>query len=472
MKINNMIYKIVPIGIVLPILLLMLPACGTITPNEPKVSVTNPVPEKQEVSIIDIPIQVELKPYFKQADAAVPSKFTGKEEHCEGTSYSYAFERSPIEFEGKGNDLQFKIDGKYALKINYCPNCTDMFDSKGSCVIPRLYASCGVGEPLRKIAIAYTSSFELLPNYQLKSTTKLKEIRPIDKCEITVFKYDATTDLLKEVKKSLKDLAGDIDKKVSETAIKQEVEKAWKSMSKPLKIDKYGYLYLQPSKISVSNFSIVGSTLNFAIAMEAYPQVELLKKEVPIPPLPNLSSYPKKEGFAIQLDLIGNYDSLSRLLSSEIKGKEIQLKKNKVILDSAKIYGAANQQLSFQISFSGKRKGTLYLVGTPTFDKEKQEISFPDLTFDLETKNALLKSAKWLFNDKITETIRKYSTYNLQSILTDAATKIEKEFNRKIDEKTAVEGKMKRLNVVSIFPLENSLLIRTNLVGKLKLTIN
>lgn len=452
--------------------IIFLSACAEIKPVEPAIQIIKPGPALQEASIIDVPIQVELKPYFKQADAAVPNKFTGKEDHCEGTSYSYVFERSPIEFSGKGNNLQFNIDGKYSLKVNYCPSCTDVFDDKGTCVIPRLYASCGVGEPMRKISISYNSSFELLPNYQLKSVTKLKEIKPLSKCEVTIFKYDATEDLVKEVKKALKDMAGDIDKKVSETQIKNEIEKAWKTMSKPMKIDKYGYLYIQPDKISVSNFQLNGSLLNFNIAMEAYPKVELTKNTTEPKPLPNLSNYLKKDGFNIQLDVIGNYDSLSRLLSSELKGKEINIKKNKVIIDSAKIFGAANQQLSFAISFSGKRKGTLYLIGTPTFDNVKQQISFPDLTFDLETKNALLKSGKWLFNDKITQSIRGFANYNLKTILDESAIKLEKELNRKIDEKTAIEGKMNQLRVEAIYPLNNELLIRTNLSGTIKLVIN
>ncbi len=452
--------------------LIFLSACAEIKPVEPTIQITKPGPAQQEASIIDVPIQVDLKPYFKQADAAVPNKFTGKEDHCEGTSYSYVFERNPIEFSGKGNNLQFDIEGKYSLKVNYCPSCTDVFDSKGTCVIPRLYASCGVGEPMRKISISYNSSFELLPNYQLKSVTKLKEINPLSKCEVTVFKYDATEDLVKEVKKALKDMAGDIDKKVSETQIKNEIDKAWKTMSKPMKIDKYGYLYIQPDKISVSNFQLNGSLLNFNIAMEAFPKVELTKNTTEPKPLPNLSNYLKKDGFNIQLDVIGNYDSLSRLLSSELKGKEIDIKKNKVIIDSAKIFGAANQQLSFAISFSGKRKGTLYLIGTPTFDNVKQQISFPDLTFDLETKNALLKSGKWLFNDKITQSIRGFATYNLKTILDESAIKLEKELNRKIDEKTAIEGKMSQLRVEAIYPMKNELLIRTNLSGYIKLVVN
>jgi len=446
-------------------------SCRQIKPVAPNVTVAKPGPAKQEASVINIPIQVELKQYFKDADKSVPTTFEGKEEVCEGTSYSYSFQRNPIEFKGKGKELQFDIQGKYALKMNYCPQCTNLFKESGNCIVPRIYASCGVNESMRRVAISYASAFEIRPDYTLKSITRLKEVIPTDKCEVTVFSFDATDQLMKEVKSSLKLLAADIDKEISTTDIRTEVEKAWKTMVKPLKVDRYGYLYIHPSKISVSDMKFTGSTLNFSLALEAYPRMQLEKSPASFPPLPPLSEYPKNTGFNINLDLAGNYDSLSTLLSGELKGKEIMLKKNRIIIDSAKIFGASDHQLSFEIAFSGKRSGIIYLVGTPTFNPQKQEISFPDLTFDLDTRNALLKSAKWLFNDKITHTIRNAAIYNLSALLKDAATRLELELNRKIDEKTVLEGKMGHVRVESIYPLQTELLIRTNLQGQIKLSV-
>lgn len=452
--------------------LLFATACAEIKPIAPAVESIKPAPKKQEISVINVPIEVELKPYFKQADESVPKKLKGKEENCEGTSYSYVFERSPIQFNGKGNQLQFDVDGKYALNINYCPKCTDVFSENGNCISPRIYASCGVGEPMRKITITYATQVELLPNYQLKSKTKLKEAKTIDKCEVTFLNFDATERLMVEVEKSLKALASDIDKQVSETAIRSEVQKAWDLLSTPLKIDKYGYLMIQPEGLSVSEFQLNGSVLKFSIAIEAFPKIQLSKPNLVTKTLPELTPYTPQNGFNIHVDLVGNYDSLSRLLSSELKGKEIEIKRNKIILDSAKIFGSANKQISFEVSFSGKRKGILYLKGTPVFNPKTQEISFPDLTFDLETKNALLKSAKWIFNDKITQTIRTYSTYNLSVILKETQDKLELELNRKLDEKTSLAGKISKLQVDGIFPVDGEILIRTSLFGTINLRLD
>jgi hypothetical protein len=114
----------------------------------------------------------------------------------------------------------------------------------------------------------------------------------------------------------------------------------------------------------------------------------------------------------------------------------------------------------------------LYLKGTPQFNSQTQEISFPDLTCDLETKNALLKSAKWIFNDKITQTIRAFSNYNLSVILKETQEKLENELNRKLDNNTTLSGKLSKLQVDGIYPIDGELLIRTSLFGTISLRLN
>ena len=83
-----------------------------------------------------------------------------------------------------------------------------------------------------------------------------------------------------------------------------------------------------------------------------------------------------------------------------------------------------------QVDFKGSGTGTIYLVGTPTYNPVTQELSFPDLTFDLQTKAWMLKAAKWMFNGKITEMIRAGASYNLTKFIADSKARIQKEMSR------------------------------------------
>ena len=183
--------------------------------------------------------------------------------------------------------------------------------------------------------------------------------------------------------------------------------------------------------------------------------------------LPKLSDYKAANGFNISLDIQANYDSLSSILNKELKGKQVMIKKNLVIFDSMEVQGALNNKLNLKVAFSGKRKGILFLVGTPVFDSVQQIITFPDLTFDLNTKNALLKSAKWLFNSKITDKLQEFAVFDLKPHLIEVKKSIEKELNREISMGIHLKGSIKDVSVGKIYPNNSQLLIRVHADGKM-----
>lgn len=451
--------------------ILLLAACKTIQPSAPPIEVGFYKKPAQEKSNLKIPVEMDLRNQFDLADKAVPYRFKGKQEQCEDVSFFYQFNREPISINGYGKVVNIEIDGKYALKLNYCPKCTDFFSSTETCIIPRVYVSCGVNESMRRIQIRYATTIDLKADYSLSSDTKLNKINPVDPCEISVFKYDATGELVKEVKKSLKDLAKEIDKQVEAIEIRKEAEKVWNTFAAPIAFDGYGFLSLNPKKLGVNNLRLHGSKIYFDLAVEAYPELDLSPRENVTPNLPDLSALPNQEGFNINLNLIANYDSLSTLINQSVSGQVIQIKRQKIILTQAKIHGASNQQLTFEIGFTGSKSGNMYFKGTPTYNDSLQEISFPDLQFDLETKNTLIRSAKWLFDAAITNKIRSLARYNMTAMLVEAAKKIEKEMNAEVEPGVFIKGKMDHVRVSAIFPSNDKLIVSSNLKGNLALII-
>ncbi|MGV3631542.1 MAG: DUF4403 family protein [Bacteroidota bacterium] len=464
-------------GVTLFILsLLLLTSCKTIAPPAPEIQVGTYTPPVQEVSLLTIPVEMEMKSYFQEADKSVPYEFSGSHQQCEDVSYAYKFIRNPIRIEGnpkKADPLEvgITIDGSYSLNLNYCVKCSDLFSNSPACLTPRIYASCGIGEPMRKIKVEYETAIELQPDFKLDARTRLKDVVPKDKCQITVFSYDATSQVIKEVKGALKDVSKEIDRGIEDLEIRGEVNKIWQSFVQPISLNGYGFLNVNPEKIGVGNLRLKDTRLSFETVIEAFPTVTSSKSTAPPKILPDLSPIRHDEGFNINLDLMAGYDSLSAILNRELNGKTVQIKRNKITFRDAKIFGAANQQLSIEVSFTGSKSGKLFFLGTPKFNDSLQEISFPDLTFELETKNALLRSAKWLFNDKITNVMRGYAKFNMTDILKNASQKLEQQLNRKIDENIYIKGSMNEVRVKKIFPDVNKLIIQSNLRGKLYVII-
>ncbi len=451
--------------------MLFLAGCRSIQPEIPEEKVTTIPQITPKESLISLPLKINLEPYFKDTEKSLPKKFQGKEEQCEDVSYEYTFYRDPIKFKGMGEYLYYEVDGKYALKLNYCPECTSLFNSKGNCIVPRIYVSCGVGEPLRKVSVGYTTKIKISPNYTFKTETQLRKFETIDPCEISLFKYDATNQLRKEVTTVLKDLEKDIDKEFASVDIKTSIKEAWNLLAASTTVPNYGFFAMQPKSVSLGkltfqdNFAFVNLNLIVQPLFNTNPIV------TPNTSLPPLSEYQHGKGFDISLDIHASYDSLSNYFTELIKDKAIKIKRNEVIFKSVEIFGANDTQLTFKVDFAGKRKGTLYLVGTPTFDAEKQYISFPDLSFDIKTKNALLKSAKWLFSDKITEIIKQKSQMELTPQFASVQQMINKEINRELTKGVFLNGKVDEIKLEHIFPNHDQLWLRVNTKGSLTLNM-
>jgi len=447
-------------------ILLILVSCGTIKPKQPQVT-ENKIQMEQKVSTIHVPIEINLKNYLIEAEKQTPKKFEDEKQECEGISFWYKLERNPLAFDGKENQIFLDLSGKYSIKINYCPKCTGLFSDKENCIVPRLYASCGVNEPMRRIQVSTSTTLSVNKDYKIDANTSLNDIVTEDKCEITVFKYDATEKLVKEMEKALKEVTADIDKKIEQTDLKKEVQKIWKELNNPIIIPSVGYFYLSPISLAISSPNFSKDKLNLTVSINAFPKITLEEKKMDSPPLPDLNSAKGEKGFEISLAIQGKYNSINSLLAQNLNGKEIQLKKEKIKIDSVLILGANDQKLSFRVHFSGKRSGVMFFAGTPTFDKEKQIISFPDMDFDIETKNVLLNSATWLFDDLITSKIREFAVYDVSKDLNSNKKMIEKELNRELDKGIRMETKLKTVRIDQIIPMKEELWIVTNLEGEL-----
>jgi hypothetical protein len=457
----------------LPLLFAMLAySCKTrLEAVTPSINVQDIPAVKQRESSIHLPIRINLQPYFNEVEKTLPESFIGKEENCEGVSYSYKFIRNPIEFEGKGDVMYFEVDGKYSLNLNYCPECTAIFNRTGNCIVPRVYASCGVGEPMRRVSVGYSTNFTITPDLKFKTKTNLKKFETLDPCEITVFSYDATSTLRKEVTGVLKNLEKTIDKEIASIDIKSQLEEVWNLVAEPSNIGGYGFLNLQPKELSLSAIQFEKNAANVDLNLTVQPVFTLEKPLQKKTALPLLSNYKNIEGFDIELDAIANYDSLSSIINRAILNQYITIKNNKVIFKKLEVHGASNNKLQFKLEFDGKKSGVIYFIGTPKFNSENQTISFPDLTFDLESKNLLLKSAKWLFNDQITNKIRDQVVFDITPHMEMMKKNLKQQLNSELTKGVLLQGTAEIFRLKEIYAGKNSLLLRIQAKGTLKLCI-
>jgi hypothetical protein len=460
-----------PIPFCIGTALLFLFGCRTISPVAPQYKVTPLPPMSTSLSIIHVPINLELKSYLYEAERAIPSSLKGSEENCSGVSYQYNFKRDPILFNGSGTTMTYKVNGQYSISMNYCPTCTYIFDDNGTCVIPRIYLSCGVDEPMRKMSISYATQIAVNNDYSFESTTTLQDFQLLDPCEVSFFSFDVSSQLKKQLKPVLSDLEKVIDTQIEALNIKPQLNDLWEMACEPIPIEKYGYLNINPKNISLNGLTFKGTKALLDVVVSLQPLFTTSTTKANTSKLPNLSKINAEEGFKIDLDVFAGYDSLSSILNDQIKGDTIFIKHNAFIMNNLRVSGTNDQEITLEINFGGKRKGTIFLKGKPYYDAQSQEISFPELDFDLSSKNLLLRTAKWILNEKIISTIKEQAKFNIESELDKVKKHLQSELNKNNNPQFNLKAEIKDLDLTQVFLDDKNIVLRIQTKGDVSVSV-
>ncbi len=418
-------------------------------------------------SIINLPISIELKDVYEKINSEVPKTFSGAEQQCDGISYSYTFNRKAIEFNGSKGGIQYSIPGSYAIRLNYCPKCTQLFTDYGDCLTPRIYASCGVDEEPRKVRINYFTSITIDESFQLISRTRLKEFKSKDPCVITVFNYNATERVEKEMEKALITAADYVDSEIKSHPIQKELKRSLKALNEPIDLGQYGKLYLNTSRLNVSTFNFDGTSTSFNVQLIGYPSIGV----VPVADSVNYAPAASDE-FNITLPLKMSFDTLSTLLDQNIKGQTINFKKNEIQIDSIRVCGTHLNKLNLMVRFSGNKKGTVYFEAVPVYNAVEQELSISDINLTLESKNVLLKSAKWLLNGKLEKIIEQHARFNFVKDIDLVNDLLRTKLNGTITPGVELETKMNSMRLIQLQLDQSAVNIIIQLMGKARVNVS
>lgn len=455
--------------LILPVILYSCSVKKPLAPAKTEVDIPKLI---QPISNIEVPITVDLKNYFLQAENAAPVKYADSQQQCEGISYSYTFTRTPFTITGSNNVVNLKFVGAYGFTASYCAKCATLLGLAPRCLVPTISAQCGWGnEPPRRMEISYQATINVTPDFHLQSKTILYPApNPIDRCNVFMGNIDVTDRLIQYISKPLNDLGKQVDAKIAAYNVKPMIEQLWKNLATETKIADAGYLSINPQTVRLSNFNLNGSLLNFSVGLSAKPVVTTVSTPPPPKPLPNLTTYTPANGFSIYLDLVENYDHLTNIVNQQVAGQKASVAGKEFIAGNTKVYGIG-KQIVMQVDFKGTNTGTIYLVGTPTYNTATHELSFPDLTFDLQTKAWMLKAAKWMFDKKITDMIRQKATYNFTQFINNSKTRLQTELSRDMGSGIHSDVAIQNLDIQNIYPTSEKLIIRTLSTGQIKIKV-
>ncbi len=438
-----------------------LVSCGTIKPNKPEIKPQEEIEPTPTYGNISMPIEIQLSTLGTVLDLTVPSNFEDSMVKCQGLSYHFNFHRQPFQLNSAPEGIKVKISGEYGASVSFCAKCVSYRGRPERCITGKFDLSCGMGEDKpKRVELDLTSRVILKRDYSLQAKTSIDELNIIDPCEVTFLKLDATKIFESKLLKQLDAATSELDELVANLDLKSSVEKGWKELNKDIPVRRFGYVSLNPKGIRIDPLSFENDVISTKVQIELAPEFTTEKQKRSPSKLPNLAGRTTSDGINIPLKSTVSFKSFNAKVKKSFKGTELVVKKRKINLTKIKVVGGNEGRAVFAVSFNGWREGIIYLTGSPVFVDSTQTLEFRDISFDLETKSVLLKSAKWLLNKRLTKTVEEKLKLPLNSTIKKATEEAEKALNTAypIDGYGSmhIEGKVNRISVEKIAVLKDS----------------
>jgi len=145
-------------------------------------------------------------------------------------------------------------------------------------------------------------------------------------------------------------------------------------------------------------------------------------RALPLPPVSTAGTDPAKTGFALQLPVLLGYGEINRKLETELAGRTLSLGGGKTLTIEKTTVSANGDRLVLAVEiravegaglFSARRVGTVYILGTPKWDRNRQEVRLDSVDFDEGTTRGLLRTATWINRPILLDSLRKAAVFSL-----------------------------------------------------------
>jgi len=408
-------------------------------------------------SEIDIPLKVAGRPMMLIADTVVPKEFSSEgwpsylQTSCE-FRYKYRFVRSGFNLSCTNNKISLQMGGSYQVAGGRC------LCALGKPVSPWISGNCGFGsEPMRKVDINLSSQLTLLPNYKIRTATRLDQLKAQDKCVMSMFSMDMTQMILDSIRSSINSFCLTLDQTLAGLDftgyLHHSAIKAWQRMP----LGPYGYLVTNPQAIRIGPLNYIQDTFRINVGLTCKPQLtsESNVSSV-IPPLPPLSSNIKDNGLSLYLGADYDYAFISKLLNDSLKGRSFQVKGRTVIIKNLTLKGIGHHQVELTVDFGGSRRGEVRLWGTPVLDPVKQALTIPDIRYTLDG-DMMIVIARTFFKRKIRKNLQGGSYVDLAALLKANLPMLDAQLNRNLAPNLYTRGNIKELRMVGLLAGDKSL---------------
>ena len=275
-------------------------------------------------------------------------------------------------------------------------------------------------------------------------------------------------------------LTSSIDQQLkSQFQIRKNLEESWQLMQKPVPItSSYGtwWVKLTPQTLAMTPFKATsGDIIESVITATSIAEVVAGEQQPAFRPnsyLPNFQlGTTNTNDFGVNLTTDISFKEAEAMAKTYVKGQKFNMGGKEIEVTDVQLFGQ-NDKIVVNTSFKGSYSGSLYLIGRPIFNAQKNTIEMEDLDYDLQTKSFMIRSAAWLFDKKILTKMKQACVFPLDENVKFFKTMMNDQLqNYKFNNNVTLKGSVDDIKVDKISVLEGNIKIFVSSTGKLTLDV-
>ncbi len=426
-----------------------------------------PPPAPARASRLSVPLEYDFTAVLRLVDSIVPRTFGSMDDvkqMGDNDHRHYAFEavRGPFTAFADGNLLHLRATLTYQARGFLKP-----------VIGPTLSAGCGGGNDGPRLQVELATPLSLTDDWHLASRARVVSVQPVsteqrDHCDVSILHKDVTPQVVDAARAGLTGQLSLIDHKIAGVDLSGHVAEWWGMLLKPIQLAPEVWIVLGPRRLSIGRMRGHSKVLTVPVSLEASPMIVTGRTEpvVPRTAVPPLGRDSSADGFHIVLDGVVDYGTASRELTAALSAKTFTQSGHTVSITSVTIRPQAKGRLGVSAVFAGDAKGTVHLSGTPRLDHAHDRIVVPDLDFDVQTDNPMLKSYTWLKSDALRKELRARARIGTGPVLARGKSLLLEGLNRKIGDALTMTATVDSVAVLGLFVTRDGMVVRAEARGQ------
>jgi hypothetical protein len=137
------------------------------------------------------------------------------------------------------------------------------------------------------------------------------------------------------------------------------------------------------------------------------------------------------------------------VLTEQLRGRVLAGAGHQIRIRGVELSGIGAGKLALRVEFDGSVRGSMYLVGTPRFDPETNQVHVPDLDFDVASEDLRVRGLAWLGKERALAFLRERARFPIGDPIQLGQRYLVEGLNRNLSDDVRLSGE-----VISIVPLD------------------